>query len=981
MSGQLELHLLGKDTPPTALPKSGTLVIGSSSERAGLILDGQGVEDAHCAIGVVKGGGWAIKDLGSRYGTMVNGKKVGSARIAAGDLILVGSRRLKVVDPSAPADAEAPAAPKASTAAPEAEAPAPKAEAPAPAPKPKAKPKPEPAAAPAAAKGQVGIPKKIGGYRVDRLLGRGGMGTVLLAQQESLNRPVALKVLSPRLAADADFVRRFQKEARAAAALSHPNVVVVYDVGEEGGFHFLSMEYMEKGSLEDRLKTEGKLPWREALDVLHDAAGGLVFAEERGIVHRDIKPANLMQNAAGTIKIADLGLATHMEAEATESEGKKIFGTPHFISPEQARGEAVDHRSDLYSLGATAYQLMTGHTPFEGESTRDILRGHFTEEPPGLRRHTATVPEGVEALVLRLLAKEPDARPQSAGALLAEVDRLRLEADHGVGGRPAPTSKSKAPLLIGGGVVAVLGIGAALMLGGGGGDETDNGGEALAGGGTSVVDAGDPAPGGPEGTGDEELFSTPTELTPGEDGGEVVEAELRERDLLAENAYLRIDTALSKQDRIGALQALIAEYAGTDTASLAGEEVVRLRTEIAQAEAAEAELKKARGAAEATLRQLCALPTPEGELPRPGDQLRQALTFATPPDMAEPEAAALVDAIETEIVAAALTAFRGELDRADALASDGRFEDIKSLLGELLPRLDLPDYEAGTEPAGYGDLKLLGTEVRGRIERVPGEAKAWAALRAQSDRQAIAQGLIPGGGLRSALERLDLDATEAALDALSSALNTDEARTFTSDLRADVQATRTLLNSLVQEFARDGWRRRTITDPRSGRPRDVLNATAIGLTVDVRGSSEEVAWSEFAGNTEALSQLVRDRLSRDLNADERRGAAGLLRISAAVEAAGLAQQMLDPGGDAHFSDAEAESMRELFEELDEWAGEEPRLAREQAAGEVLAQALLDLEAGAWASAEAGLQGLLTEYADTLLVALLSDGSSWAEEEG
>ena len=312
---RLELHVLGADAPPCRLPASGMLVIGASTERAGYVLSGQGVDDAHCAIGAVKGGGYAVKDLGSRQGTIVNGKKVASARLAAGDTLLLGSRELRVVDPSEPTPKPAPP-PAAPAAAPEAPAPAHKL--------------------------PPGLPKKVGGYRVERVLGRGGMGTVLLAVQESLHRPVALKLLPTSLAADREFVARFQKEARAAAALNHPNVVVVHDVGEADGFHFLSMEYMEKGSLEERLTKTGKLPWREVLGILQDAARGLRFAEEKGIVHRDIKPANLMQNAAGTIKIADLGLATSVEAEASESDGRKIFGTPHFISPEQARGETVD---------------------------------------------------------------------------------------------------------------------------------------------------------------------------------------------------------------------------------------------------------------------------------------------------------------------------------------------------------------------------------------------------------------------------------------------------------------------------------------------------------------------------------------------------------------------------------------------------------------------------------------------------------------
>jgi hypothetical protein len=215
-AARLELHVVGADAAPQRLPDSGMLVLGASAERAGLVVDGQGVDDAHCAIGPVKGGGWAIKDLGSRYGTIVNGNKITTARLSAGDTVLLGSRRLRIVDPAAPPEPE----PKPVT--------RPAAAAPAPSAAPPSAPPSAPTASDDAteAKGGVGIPKKIGGYRIDRLLGRGAMGTVLLAEQESLHRPVALKLLSPRLAADDGFVRRFQKEARAAAALNHPRLPI-----------------------------------------------------------------------------------------------------------------------------------------------------------------------------------------------------------------------------------------------------------------------------------------------------------------------------------------------------------------------------------------------------------------------------------------------------------------------------------------------------------------------------------------------------------------------------------------------------------------------------------------------------------------------------------------------------------------------------------------------------------------------------------
>ena len=965
---KLILRVQGDDALTSDLPASGMLVIGSSPERAGFLVDGQGVDDAHCAIGSVKGGGWAIKDLGSRYGTMVNGKKITSKRIAAGDTILIGSRRIAVVDPEQPAALEEEQAPTPTT-TPE----------PAPAPAPASAPQ-QPAPQQSSARAQVGVPKRVGGYRVDRLLGRGGMGTVLLAEQESLHRPVALKLLPPRLAADAVFVAQFQKEARAAAALNHPNVVVVHDVGEADGFHFLSMEYMEKGSLEDRIKREGPLPWREVLDVLHDAARGLMFAEEKDIIHRDIKPGNLMQNAAGTIKISDLGLATSVDTEVTDSGGKKIFGTPHFIAPEQARGGAIDHRADLYSLGATAFQLLTGRTPFEGETTRDILRGHLTEDPPSPRSLVSSIPEGLDALVLRSLAKEPADRHQSAEFLLAEVDRLRLEADHGVGVRPGGSTKKGLPvgLLAGIGVLVLIGVGAVMFLGGGSNANGDGGGDdPLANGANPTNGTGS---GGNGGDPDESIFAAPSGTGDG-DAGEDLEAELRERNLLAENAYLRIDPTLSKVDRIDVLEGLAEKYAGTDTADKTRTEISTLNAEVSAAAAAALEVNALLSSAEKALRVLCSLPTPQGELPRPGDQLRQATAFTPPVGLDAAAAAGLVSSIEDKIVSAADTAFRAVLKRTDALATEGRFQEIEPLLSDLLPRLDLPEYPAGKAPKGYDELALIGGDVRGRLNRLAGDAERWDTHRRQADRETMAAALRGSGEARRALSELDLEGAITALATLEGSVATDEARSLAQSLKRDAEAGQAFLTTLASEFTNGGWRRRSVSDPRGGRgtARDVVGADATGLQVDVRGTAEPVPWTAFGGQTDALGTLVKDRLSRDYTPEEKDGIAGLMRISAALEAAGLADQMLDPSGEAHFSDAEATRLTKLFDPVEPWIGDVVAFAREREAADVLARALLDLEASMWSSAEAGLATLLTNFDDTLLVASLSDGSLWQDE--
>lgn len=250
----------------------------------------------------------------------------------------------------------------------------------------------------------------LGGYRIRELLGRGAVGAVYRALQETLDRDVALKVLAPELARDPMKVASFRREAVAAGRLVHPNLVQVYDVGEEEGYYFYSMELVPGGSLEDRLRADGPLPWREAVAAIRDGARALAYAEEHHLVHRDVKPANLMLGAGGHVKLADLGLAATRDLVTREAAG----GTPHFMAPENLGGGEVDHRADLYSLGCTLYRLVTGETPFQGETVRDILRAHRDTPPPTFRDAGVHVPRELEDLLAALLAKDPEQRPAHA---------------------------------------------------------------------------------------------------------------------------------------------------------------------------------------------------------------------------------------------------------------------------------------------------------------------------------------------------------------------------------------------------------------------------------------------------------------------------------------------------------------------------------------------------------------------------------------
>jgi serine/threonine protein kinase len=261
-------------------------------------------------------------------------------------------------------------------------------------------------------------------YRVERSLGRGGMAEVFLARDLRLDRLVALKILAPALSSDPSFVARFRREAQAAAGLSHPNIVGVYDWGEALGSYFIVMEYVPGRTLAEVIDTEAPLsPERTAL-IGAQVAAALEAAHQQGIVHRDIKPANVMLGAEDAVKVTDFGIAhvvEEMSAQLTATG--TVLGTPAYLSPEQAEGRAVDGRSDVYSLGVVLYELATGAPPFRGTTPATVADQHARQElePPSARN--PAVPAALEAIITDALAKDPAARPASA-----EEVRRRLSA-------------------------------------------------------------------------------------------------------------------------------------------------------------------------------------------------------------------------------------------------------------------------------------------------------------------------------------------------------------------------------------------------------------------------------------------------------------------------------------------------------------------------------------------------------------------------
>lgn len=265
--------------------------------------------------------------------------------------------------------------------------------------------------------------ERIGHYKIVEELGRGGMGTVYKAHEESLNRSVAIKVLGEHLSHDPEYVKRFLREARSAAALSHPNIVQIYFIGEEDGRHYFVMEYVRGRSLHEILKAEGPIDVERSVRYLREAASGLAEAHDHGVIHRDIKPANLMIDRADRLKIADFGLALVPGEAATKLTATGTFmGTPGYLSPEQCLGEEVDHRSDIYSLGITWYELLTGEMPFSADSPAAVLVRVVQVEPPPVESLRPEVDERLRAILRKMIAKERGSRYADAHELEADLE-------------------------------------------------------------------------------------------------------------------------------------------------------------------------------------------------------------------------------------------------------------------------------------------------------------------------------------------------------------------------------------------------------------------------------------------------------------------------------------------------------------------------------------------------------------------------------
>jgi serine/threonine-protein kinase len=261
-------------------------------------------------------------------------------------------------------------------------------------------------------------------YEIEREIARGGMAEVYLARDQSLSRPVALKALFPEFAREPSFVERFRREAQAAANLNHPNIVAIYDWGQESGTYFIVMEYVEGRSLRELIHSEGPLEPGQAADIAAEIASALAFAHRSGVVHRDVKPGNVLLTEAGTVKVTDFGIARAGTSDGLTQTGS-VMGTATYFSPEQAQGLAVDGRSDVYSVGVVLYEMVCGVPPFVAESPVSVAYKHVREEPIAPSLRNPDVPPALEQIILSALAKDPEHRYQSADDLRADILRFR----------------------------------------------------------------------------------------------------------------------------------------------------------------------------------------------------------------------------------------------------------------------------------------------------------------------------------------------------------------------------------------------------------------------------------------------------------------------------------------------------------------------------------------------------------------------------
>jgi serine/threonine protein kinase len=384
----LKLHLTLADNPTKVIDLTdATLptVIGRDSEVSQVVIPDSQASRAHCSIDV-EDEKVMVEDMGSRNGTWLNGQPITRARAYHGDILKLGKTHItfeigdnKPIDPL--------------------------------------------------------VGQRLGGFELQEVVGRGRYGTVFKGQQINLGRQVAIKVLAEEYRGDPEKVQSFLTEARRAGRLNHPHLVQVHDVCQVSDNYLLIMELM-KGSTADILRDHGPLSDEEVLRVIQHIGRALGYAESQRLVHRDVKPDNILVNEEGLYKLADLGIAAPI-ADNGQATQERIFGSPHYIAPEQARGGAIDGRADLYALGATAWHLLTGKTVFTG-SNRQVVLAHINNEPEDLDKLAPNANEDLIELIEDLLEKDPDERPKNATEVVAKADEILKQPPRPKGAPPRP---------------------------------------------------------------------------------------------------------------------------------------------------------------------------------------------------------------------------------------------------------------------------------------------------------------------------------------------------------------------------------------------------------------------------------------------------------------------------------------------------------------------------------------------------------------
>lgn len=765
-------------------------------ERAEVRIEDELASRAHCKIRG-KEGRFFLKDAGSKNGTLVNGTSIGAnaVELKSGDKITIGTTALTFFSTK---------------------------------------------------EAGGGVGKTLGGYKLLQRLGRGGMGTVYRALQLSLNREVALKILSPELSRDPAFVERFLKEARAAGQLNHPNIVQVYDVAQDSGLLFYAMEFVPGGTVEDKLNKDGPLPWQDALKLLNDAARGLQYAELKKIVHRDIKPDNLMLTEIGTVKIADLGLAL---AQHDGADALGIVGTPHFISPEQARGQTLDTRSDLYSLGATFFRILTGKTMFHGESAEEIVKKQLREPPPDVRAAAQNVPEKVAAIFTRLVQKEPGQRYQTAGEL---VDAIHV----------ATAKKSSRALVI---VLALL-----VVVGG-----------TVAG----ILLNREP----------EQIVVVNNTTDQKKVDQLQTEAEKREFEFKAMTAYTEYTERAGTLDRAAKLTALndiVGAFSGTEAAGKAQKLVEQFEAEIAAETEAAARTKAKVGTAIAALESAV-----NGALGERNFVAAAAALTQSASQEADVEAAPDFVAAKERLTATALAAFTSATQRVRddvaAALQAGKFQDAHTALSNA--RTALPDAAAlATLP--QTPLAAALVELDATLSALtPTIAEAEQAQAAA----ALAQDLV------RVQKEFDWDAWFADLAALRFAeansaattlvarMQTNTYRDYVTAIQADVAPLTDVFDAFRTALQAGALTRKDITHPERDQLGEVkgISDDGEGVTLVVSkagGSASGVVRFRAFATPRAFADLLGDRVA-DRPADRLAIARGTTLMAAAWFRAGVAR--------------------------------------------------------------------------------------------